>query len=96
MTRWLIVVLLAVPAVVGTLFVASNGRSPEPDRKLSSPPLIGANFTHFAENGIFRRGKSTGSNVLMADGSVRFLNNTISPQILEALATMAGGEETDW
>jgi hypothetical protein len=30
--------------------------------------------------------------VAMADGSVRFLNDTIDPTVFEALATVAGGE----
>jgi hypothetical protein len=34
----------------------------------------------------------------MADGWVRFLTESVSPHILEALATIAGGEEVgnDW
>lgn len=49
--------------------------------------------THFAENTIFRRGRSIGSNAAMADGSVRFLNESIKPQVLESVATIAGGEK---
>jgi prepilin-type processing-associated H-X9-DG protein len=54
--------------------------------------------THFAENILFKRGRSIGCNAAMADGSVRFLKEAIAPQVLEALATMAGGEEVgdDW
>lgn len=33
-----------------------------------------------------------GANVLFADGSVRFLKNTIDPRVLKALSTPAGGE----
>jgi prepilin-type processing-associated H-X9-DG protein len=33
------------------------------------------------------------TNVLFADGSVRTLTPSVSPQVLEALATIAGGEE---
>jgi prepilin-type processing-associated H-X9-DG protein len=33
-----------------------------------------------------------GANVLMADGSVRFLRETIDPRVFEAMATIAGGE----
>jgi prepilin-type processing-associated H-X9-DG protein len=33
------------------------------------------------------------ANVAMADGSVRFLESTIGPQVFETLATIAGGEQ---
>jgi hypothetical protein len=54
--------------------------------------------THFTENGVFRRGASIGCNAAMADGSVRFLHEGIAPNILEALATIGGGEKIsdDW
>jgi prepilin-type processing-associated H-X9-DG protein len=61
---------------------------------------VGRQFggTHFAENTMFKHGESTGCNAALADGSVRFLQNKIAPQVLEALATMAGGEKVgdDW
>ncbi len=34
-----------------------------------------------------------GANVLMADGSMKFLSESTDPKILEALSTMAGGEK---
>jgi hypothetical protein len=54
--------------------------------------------THFAENTVFGRGKSLGCNAAVADGSVRFLAESMSPHVLEALVTVAGGEEvgSDW
>ncbi len=54
--------------------------------------------THFAENTVFSRGRSIGCNAAMADGSVCFFRETVTPQVLEALATIAGGEVvgTDW
>ena len=54
--------------------------------------------THFAENTVFGRGGSVGCNAAMADGAVRFLNENIAPHVLEALATIAGGEDvgSDW
>jgi hypothetical protein len=54
--------------------------------------------THFAENGVFRHGASIGCNAALADGSVRFLHEGIAPNVLEALATIGGGEKIsdDW
>jgi prepilin-type processing-associated H-X9-DG protein len=39
-----------------------------------------------------------GANAAFADGSVRFIRETIDPRIVEAIATIAGGEELppDW
>lgn len=34
-----------------------------------------------------------GANVLMADGSLKFISESVDPKILEALSTMAGGEK---
>jgi prepilin-type processing-associated H-X9-DG protein len=48
---------------------------------------------HFAENSLFQHGRSIGCNAAMADGSVRFLQEAIGPQVLEALATIADGAE---
>lgn len=54
--------------------------------------------THFTENSIFKKGHAFRCNVLMMDGAVRYLDNSASPEILEALATIAGGEKVplDW
>jgi hypothetical protein len=49
--------------------------------------------THFAENLVIRRGRSTGCNTALADGSVRWFTNDTSSDVLEAMATVAGGEE---
>jgi Protein of unknown function (DUF1559) len=65
-------------------------------------PYLGAGNqfagTHFSENWIVVRGKAVGMNVLLADGSVRFMRNTVDPVVLEALFTIAGGESMvrDW
>src|SRR5262249_20698315 len=40
----------------------------------------------------FGGGHPSGMNVAFADGSVRFVNDTINPRVLEALSTTAGGE----
>jgi prepilin-type processing-associated H-X9-DG protein len=47
---------------------------------------------------MFGRGKPVGCNAAMADGSVRFLREAVPPETLEALATVAGGDEpgADW
>jgi len=34
-----------------------------------------------------------GANVLMADGSVRFVKETVAPKVFEAMSTIAGGEK---
>jgi prepilin-type processing-associated H-X9-DG protein len=54
--------------------------------------------THFAENTVFGRGGSIGCNAAMADGSVRFFRESVAPHVLEALATVGGGEDpgNDW
>jgi hypothetical protein len=49
--------------------------------------------THFAENTLFRRGGSVGCNAALADGSVHFFNEEVAPQVLEALATVAGDDD---
>jgi hypothetical protein len=64
----------------------------------SEQPYLGSGRpfggTHFAENSLFGRGKSIGCNAAMADGSVRFVEETIASEVLEALATTSGGERT--
>ena len=54
--------------------------------------------THFGENSVFGKGKSFGCNAALADGSVRFLTESMSPNVLEAVVTTGGGEEigADW
>jgi hypothetical protein len=54
--------------------------------------------THFAENSVIGRGASVGCNAALADGTVRFLSESVAPHVLEALATKAGGEAvgSDW
>ncbi len=42
-----------------------------------------------SRNPLFAR---EGANVLLADGSIRFVKDSIDPKVFEALSTMAGGE----
>jgi prepilin-type processing-associated H-X9-DG protein len=39
---------------------------------------------------------SAGANACFADGSVRFLSKNLSPQVLQALATIGGDKPLDW
>ena len=54
--------------------------------------------THFTDSTAISKKKPHGSNVLMADGSVRYVRDPIDPDVLGKLATVAGGEPvpTDW
>jgi prepilin-type processing-associated H-X9-DG protein len=52
----------------------------------SRPPYLGP-------GGQFGGIHVNGSNVLMADGSVRFIKDTVDPKVFEALSTIAGGEK---
>jgi prepilin-type processing-associated H-X9-DG protein len=36
-----------------------------------------------------------GAQVMFADGSVRFMSNTVPPNVLQSMATRAGGEPID-
>ncbi|MDB5388074.1 MAG: hypothetical protein JWM11_3720, partial [Planctomycetaceae bacterium] len=56
-------------------------------RGLTAKPYING------PDGIGRGKGSGGVHVLMADGSVRFISENIKPEVFEALATMAGGED---
>lgn len=40
----------------------------------------------------FSRYRNGGANIAFADGSIRFIPETINPRVLEALSTIAGGE----
>jgi prepilin-type processing-associated H-X9-DG protein len=51
----------------------------------SKPPYIG-------QGGQFGGIHSRGANVLMADGSVKFVKESIDPKVLEAMSTINGGE----
>jgi hypothetical protein len=68
-----------------------RGLDPEEQPYLGTGRPFGG--THFAEKFLFFRGRSINCQAAMADGSVRLLPETTSPHVLEALATIAGGEE---
>ncbi|HUT88618.1 MAG TPA: DUF1559 domain-containing protein [Thermoguttaceae bacterium] len=51
---------------------------------------------HFYDLGYFYHDESGGANVAMADGTVEFLPERITPATLEAMLTIDGGEPTDW
>ena len=51
----------------------------------SKPPYIG-------KRGQFGGNHRGGANVLMADGSVKFLSDTVNPHFFEAISTISGGE----
>ena len=57
-----------------------------------SRPYLGVS-DHCSCGGWFSPSKVVVTNVLYADGSVRGLSDTVSPQVLDALATVAGGEK---
>ncbi len=80
-----------------TMMVAESGRvgrswlagGPATVRGLDTAelPYIGPG-RQFSHAGLH----ASGMNAAFADGSVRFVSDTINPQVLEALSTIAGGE----
>jgi hypothetical protein len=68
---------------------------------IADRPITGENRafggTHRPSDTFFSK-RPTGSNILLADGSVRYTNDTIDPDVLAGLATAAGGESVpaDW
>ena len=64
-------------------WIANNNATIRPFTK--KPYLHGA-------DGIGGPGKSGATQVLMGDGSVRTLSDDTDPAIIEAMATMSGGE----
>ena len=49
--------------------------------------------THFLDATLFESKRADGFNLLLADGSVRYVQNAIHPHLLVSLATVAGGED---
>jgi prepilin-type processing-associated H-X9-DG protein len=45
---------------------------------------------YFGSTGQFGSNHSNGANVVMADASVRFFTPSMSPQVIEAMAALAG------
>jgi prepilin-type N-terminal cleavage/methylation domain-containing protein/prepilin-type processing-associated H-X9-DG protein len=90
-----------LPAAGGNMFTSfTPPNSPTPDQIISCEPAIPANQRiPCTENQVdgntwaaARSRHSGGVNASMADGSVRFFRNSISPSIWQALGTRAGGE----
>jgi hypothetical protein len=59
---------------------------PSTIRSLTAKPYING------PDGLGRGKEAKGGLILLGDGSVRFVSEKVAPEILEALATMAGGE----
>lgn len=74
-------------------YATVRGLEPEETPLLGEDRPFGG--THWEEKSLFRHGKTTGCNVAMADGMVRFFPNHTSPEVLAALATIAGGEKVE-
>ena len=55
-------------------------------------PVRGVNRSQYVFGGVPGRG---GANFAMADGSVRFISDRVSPEVLKALATPGMAEPTD-
>jgi prepilin-type processing-associated H-X9-DG protein len=64
----------------------AGGRSTVRGLDPARPPYLGP-------TGQFGSLHVHGSNVLMADGSVRFVKDTVTPKVFEAMSTIAGGEK---
>ncbi len=64
----------------------------KPDDWEVDPQLNDANIL----NGHASGRDNGGTNVLLADGSVLFISNTIAPSTFRALVTFNGGEVINW
>lgn len=66
------------------------------NKKLSLPPgpVFTAQYEIYIRTTVYGSGHVNGANFCMADGSVRFISNSVnnSPEVLGNLATIAGGE----
>ncbi|VTT96938.1 Uncharacterized protein OS=Planctomyces brasiliensis (strain ATCC 49424 / DSM 5305 / JCM 21570 / NBRC 103401 / IFAM 1448) GN=Plabr_4569 PE=4 SV=1: SBP_bac_10 [Gemmataceae bacterium] len=71
----------------------STVRGLDPDAGPLTGPGAAFSGTHIRDRSFFRGRTSDGFHVLTADGSVRNVQDDIRPEVLTALATVAGGEE---
>ena len=76
----------------------NSTRPVEPEQGQLSGDGLAFGGTHFLDATLFEPKHADGFNLLLADASVRYLKNSVHPDLLIALATAAGGEEipADW
>jgi prepilin-type processing-associated H-X9-DG protein len=78
-----------------TMIVAESGRVGEPWLAGGPATIRGLDTAELPYIGVGRQFGGvhpSGMNVGFADGSVRWVENSVNPRILEALSTIAGGE----
>jgi type II secretory pathway pseudopilin PulG len=71
----------------------STIRAIDPDAEQLTGEEFAFGGTHIRDRAFFRSREPDGFHILLADGSVRQTQNSIHPDVLKALATVAGGEE---
>jgi hypothetical protein len=89
-------VTLAVVEAMGGGPWTAGGRATVRALVPGEPPYLGAEgqfSTPHREGGVFPLTQPVVTNALFVDGSVHRLTTRVSPQVFEALATIAGGEE---
>ncbi len=73
--------------------VIQPGRTVVRGRSEHGPGLDPAQQPYIGKGRQFRGTHAGGANVLMADGSVRYIKDTVDPKVFEAMSTIAGGEK---
>jgi prepilin-type N-terminal cleavage/methylation domain-containing protein/prepilin-type processing-associated H-X9-DG protein len=80
-----------VKSCVGVMFLL-NGRTGPSSDVLSGSIPVGNSLNHQAGPDGFASLHPGGCQFLLCDGSVRFIKETVGPQVFQVLATRAGGE----